>query len=397
MTSQQGERSSAGGRATARDRTWLLVAAAMALALAACGAEGSPSADPGRGTGGEEPAGGEGSEVSLRYSSILGGESDQAQQIAWWVDRVNEHTTGTHLELEEFYAGAVASAGEELNAVQTGTVDAALVPVALYPAEFPLSQIVGMPFVTEDAEADARAFAELYETDELYRAEWDRQGVRVVTWYMTQTPAVACTAPVTSLSDMEGRRTRFFGLSGEALAQLGADVTAIDLPELFESLERGVIDCASGLPMSLMVDFGLHEVAPHFANLQTGTYAISGMVAVRDEVWESLPQELQDAMLTAGEEVLAEAARIHSEQDARACETLREADVEMTVVADGEVEQWREKVFDGLLGSWLDASTGAGVPGAGARDFAESYIDLVERYEWQGDYQDGLRTCAGDT
>ncbi|TVQ38207.1 MAG: TRAP transporter substrate-binding protein [Geminicoccaceae bacterium] len=70
-------------------------------------------------------------------------------------------------------------------------------------------------------------------------------------------------APIESVEDLRGLRIRFAGLGGQVIASLGASVSLIPGGEIFQSLERGVIDGAEfALPI---VDqrLGFHRVAPY--------------------------------------------------------------------------------------------------------------------------------------
>ncbi len=70
-------------------------------------------------------------------------------------------------------------------------------------------------------------------------------------------------APIESVEDLQGLRIRFAGLGGQVLASLGASVSLIPGGEIYQSLERGVIDGAEfALPI---VDqrLGFYRVAPY--------------------------------------------------------------------------------------------------------------------------------------
>ena len=48
--------------------------------------------------------------------------------------------------------------------------------------------------------------------------------------------------PVRSTSDLQGLKIRFAGLGGEVMDRVGASVTMLPAPEIFQALETGVID-----------------------------------------------------------------------------------------------------------------------------------------------------------
>lgn len=72
----------------------------------------------------------------------------------------------------------------------------------------------------------------------------ERFGVRILTMYPFPAQVLFCRQPFTSLADLRGRRIRTFGNSlVDFYTALGAQPVSIGFPEVYSSLERGVVDC----------------------------------------------------------------------------------------------------------------------------------------------------------
>jgi len=73
----------------------------------------------------------------------------------------------------------------------------------------------------------------------------ERFGVRIMAMYPFPAQVVFCRQPFTTLADLRGRRIRTFGNSlVDYFTALGAQPVSIGFPEVYSSLERGVVDCA---------------------------------------------------------------------------------------------------------------------------------------------------------
>jgi TRAP-type mannitol/chloroaromatic compound transport system substrate-binding protein len=69
--------------------------------------------------------------------------------------------------------------------------------------------------------------------------------------------------PIETLDDIQGLSIRFAGLGGQVLASLGASVSLIPGGEIYQSLERGVIDAAKFATPVVDQRLGFHTVAPY--------------------------------------------------------------------------------------------------------------------------------------
>ncbi len=100
-------------------------------------------------------------------------------------------------------------------------------------------------------------------------------------------------APISSLEDINGLKIRFAGLGGRVLEALGASVSLIPGGEIFQSLERGVIDASEfSLPI---VDqrLGFNQVAKwnYFPGWHQ-TFTAFHLIVNRDE-WNGLGEANQ--------------------------------------------------------------------------------------------------------
>lgn len=75
--------------------------------------------------------------------------------------------------------------------------------------------------------------------------EVERFGVKFVGLYPLPAQVMYCRTPFSSLADLKGRKIRTYGNSlVDIVEAIGAQPVSIGFPEVYNALERGVVDCA---------------------------------------------------------------------------------------------------------------------------------------------------------
>lgn len=369
----------------------------LALALAACGTEGgAPDPDEGAtgapdvGDASEEPtAPSDDSEesYSLQFTTFVGPGNPTTVAFEWWAEQVEERTGG-RVTAEPFYSQALLQGGETLEGVAAGRADLGHVGSAFYP-DLALSMVVGVPFVTRNADAQARAFNQLYQENEDFRAEYEDRGVHVLFFPPNSPNIIGSQEPVASTEDLRNKQIRASGFIGEALQAVGANPIALPSPEIYESLQRGVIDAYSGFTFEYIVDFQLHEVAPHVMDSGLGNYVISPVVITKS-LWDEMPEDIRSVLTQTSEEYMDVVIGELAELEDSVCDQILEGGGSVGVFPEDEIAEWREAVEDDIYQQWA-----GDVPGEVDADaFFAQYTDILEQAEAETEYVPGVERCA---
>ena len=161
--------------------------------------------------------------------------------LGWVADQLNA-ASGGEIEFRLAEPGELVPALELTEAIGTGQVDAGYNWLGYDQGRIPASPLFSaVPFGMEPWAYAAWWFygggRELGE--EIYAT----QGVRPVFCGITGPETAGWfREPIESLDDFDGLRIRFAGLGGRVLQALGANVTMLPGGELFQALERNVID-----------------------------------------------------------------------------------------------------------------------------------------------------------
>ena len=130
--------------------------AMAALTLTACGS-GAQNAS------GEEV-------FKLKLASYQAPGAAEPLATEKWANQIEDATDG-RVQIEFFYQEGLLPGAETLQGVADGRADLGYIADSYYPAQLPLTNIAGLPFMTSSPEAQGRTFIELYKDNEAVNAD----------------------------------------------------------------------------------------------------------------------------------------------------------------------------------------------------------------------------------
>jgi TRAP-type C4-dicarboxylate transport system substrate-binding protein len=285
-----------------------------------------------------------------------------------------------------------------LPGIQDGRVDMGLVAPSLFPSQLPLSQIVSIPFLSEDAIGTLKANRELATSNPALANEWAKLGLVPVLFGPAQNAATSFKQPVKDIADLKGKRIRAIGLHADALKAAGALPAAIPTAEVYQAVQTGVLDGFSGSPMGNQVtNQRIQEVAKHFVDLGLGQYTTAVNVVVRKSVWEKMPPEVQQIMIKTAADVVDDFVPTNlAKQDIAACDTVKAAGGTVTRLPNDQIGKWKAQVYDSIVQKYVaNAAKGSGLDSAGVTEFVGSYVASLNKFAAQKtNYEDGMSVCG---
>ena len=322
------------------------------------------------------------------FSYATGGPKTTAQLKAAlaWMDTVQTKSNG-NVKFEVFDSGTLLKDTDMLPGIASGRADIGYIASGYFPGQLPLSSVVGIPFLTSNPEAQSRAFQELYDTDKAYHDEWEKQGVHVLHFFPATSAVLGTKVPVNSIKELAGKKIRGIGYVNMALEAAGANPVAIPIADLYESLQRGVVEGYSGIAFEVFTSFGLQEVAKYTADTGLGNYILAASI-MNLQTWNSLPDDMKKLLTETSAENLPKAMEILEQTESGACDKLLAAGGKASVFSDDTVAEWKTLIGSRIKDDWLKKV------GAGGEDLFNTYTGLLKKYEAQSSYQTGIRKCA---
>ena len=186
-----------------------------------------------------------------------------------------EELSDGELKFQIFWAGAIGTATEIIPLIKDGALEVGSTAPAFYGSEMPVVGITNsLPFVFENATVAMRVQDALSRSDPHYLDEYKRVGVFPIVQHGLAASHLMCSKPVRNLDDLKGLKIRSYGFFlPVAINALGAVPVSMQLSEVYESMQRGVIDCVP-VAYSTALDYKLEEVGKYWSDINLG--AISG-------------------------------------------------------------------------------------------------------------------------
>lgn len=212
--------------------------------------------------------------------------------------------SGGKITVDMAYSNAVASAKEVDNALLDGRLDVASIIPAYNPSEYPANAALNDASVNSQQSPIIGALQssawplEMYFKTPVLQNEMDKKGLHLLLpAFNSGSVALFCKKPLVSLNDLQGTvLSADSPAKSKQMAGLGGSPISLGYSELFDSLQRGVIQCGA-TTLAAAVLGGIVPAAPHAVIDPTAGLAnTSGAIAISQSKWESLPVVAQQLL-----------------------------------------------------------------------------------------------------
>ncbi|SHG64226.1 TRAP transporter substrate-binding protein [Ornithinibacillus halophilus] len=336
-----------------RSKYWVLFLIVLGLGLlAACGDGDSENAD--------------GEVHELDFSHFFPPTHFMEEEIQTFAADLEDATDG-RVKITSYPGASLAAPDEHFDAAATGSVDFALSVHGYTPGEFPLTSVMELPFMADNAvNGSTNLWKLLNEFDEFD----DEYAGTVPLWLYTTDPGQLYTVdkPVTSIEDLKGMKIRSPSPeTSEWLEALGATPVSMPMNENFEALERGVVD-GTIAPWEAVTTWGLDEVI-NYATVGN-FYSTTMFVVMNEEAFDSLAEEDQEAIRElTGEKMAQRTGEVFDQFGADAVEQAKEKGVEIYELSESELAEWSEFI-NPTIENWINSVNEQGLPGQEVYDRA---------------------------
>ena len=279
------------------------------------------------------------------------------------LDRFEARTNGAY-KVQIFPGGQLGPFPESFDAIRTGGIEAGLIPLAAFSGSVPEFGLVELPFLFNNAEANAEAMTGVQPIwDELSQAQGNQRTLGCMA--VGTTNFFSAKKPLKTLDDIKGVIIGVDAPPVVGLVQaLGGSGVVVDFTEDYSNLQKGVIDAKTNAPQYIQ-EAKLYEVAKYY----TVFHGVGSLYAftVNLDVFNKMPKDVQDAL---AEELSATAKTISDAYIKKFAELepiLTDLGVEYYYLPEAEREQWKALAYPGTL----DALEKAGEVGASIKQITD--------------------------
>jgi TRAP-type mannitol/chloroaromatic compound transport system substrate-binding protein len=231
---------------------------------------------------------------------MFGPTGGQPEAIRYVVDQIGP-MTGGRIEAKLFYGGELVPSGKETDAILEGTLEASITSTTRDEGKIGFSGSLNCLYpggITADEYID---WGLVYGGLDLMQEMWTAAGYDIY-----QLPPAMVHGPepfgyfnkeINTMADFKGMKFRTAGIWGAILQDVyGGAVTMLPGSELYQALERGVLDAFEYGPPGTNWPLGFHEIAKYM--YVPGIHAPMGSdgFLVNGDAWRALPTDLQETM-----------------------------------------------------------------------------------------------------
>ena len=298
-----------------------------------------------------------------------------SQTNRWWAEELEKRSQGK-MKVKIFYAGTLAKATENLQLIRSGGVELVNMSPSYFGADLPLftapnSIPMAMADVPQTTVLIQRLLNELPAMDE----EAKRNGVKALHFHHLNPYRLVCKQEIKSIEDIKGKKIRTWGSDMPKMVQAAGGVpVTLGLPELYEGLQRGTVDC---IPFSvdLMVAYKIHEVAKHVHDITLWLGPTSGLWMARP-AWDKLQPDQQKLLEQLSSEAAIRDRDLTMAAAKTATETLKTAGVQFHAFPEADKKKWKAQNPD-FFGEFIVAQDKAG-RGDAAKQMVKIWKEVVQ-------------------
>lgn len=244
------------------------------------------------------------------------------------------------IRVEYFPAGQLGAMGEYVDYARTGVIDIGYVGpgVGEVAGRFPTTNLLSLPGLFDNAVEATRVYLALAEGS--LRPEYRRLGVRLLVGAGTGIYQFFTNRPVRRPEDVAGLKIR--GGGGDAddfLRELGVAVVNISSAQMYEALQRGILDGTLYLA-SVAPSRHLEEVT-RFATQGAPLMNLLVTYLIGEELYQSLPPHLQRLVTEAGRETSFAIARNYDRDNTSSRAFLEDAGMTFTDLDAADIAAWK--------------------------------------------------------
>lgn len=348
-----------------KSKVALIVILALLLVMSACG--GTQKTSENKDSGASEDTG---KTHNLIISHFLPGNHPiQTELFEEFGNTLNEKTNG-RITQELYPSNALGDAGAHYDMAVTGEADIALSVYGYTPGRFPSVSVLELPFLAESAVHGSKIVQTLYEEFPEIQAEHSETHPLFL---FTAEPAQLLSVKhrIEKPEDLKGLRVRTPSPTGSAILEaLGATAVSMPMGDVYEALQRGVVDAAM-VPLETLKNYNFHEIVKY---VTIGNFSATPFYSVMNkQTYDSFSdsdKQLVDSL--SGISMSEKAGAIFDRDGQTGLELAKNNGAEIIELTGDKLAPW-EKALESVAQKWVEDMKAKGLP---AQEIYDRAVEL---------------------
>jgi TRAP-type C4-dicarboxylate transport system substrate-binding protein len=311
--------------------------------------------------------------LNIKMAALFGEQSPAFKVMYKWPAEMIEKATNGRAKVTIYPSNTLVPVNDAYRATQEGIVDVTWVWGPATPGAFPLSDIFALPGFSANQATSNLVVNELYRKFPEFKKQFSPK-VKHISTQVHMRSDLHTSVPVRSLDDLKGKVIACQGDKvATAMSKLGASATQMNPPDMYTSVERGVIKGTVQAWGSFAV-YHLYEVLKYHTLLGVGT-GTSHWVWCR-KTWDKFTPEEQAKLELLGPwfQNFIATGNIAMSKGPQDEHVTPDKGHESIVWSDGDMKKMKE-LFRPLWEEWAKEMETKGFSGEEILKEAESLMD----------------------
>ena len=314
-------------------------------------------------------------EVVLKVHHFLPPQATiQAKFFNPWCDKINKDSGG-RLKCQIYPAMQLGGTPPQLfDQARDGVADIIWTIPTYQAGRFIKSEVFELPFMAKNAEGGSPALWEYIQKNSLD----EFKGTKLIAAHLHDGSLLHfANKRVTNLDEIKGQKVRApTRIGSKFLASLGATPVQMPVPQVPESVAKGVIDGVA-VPWEIVPTIKLQEIAKYHLDNAPNAPKMSNsifVVAMNQAKYDSLPPDLKKVIdANSGIETSKMIGQAFDATTEPAKKLAREANGVFDVLTPAEYERW-QKTTESVVKEWIQEAGAKGANGQALLDDAKAMI-----------------------
>ena len=315
--------------------------------------------------------------VRWKMQSAFGAQLPHIGTSAVRFSKNIDRLSGGTLELKFYEPGALIPPLECFDAVSKGSIESCWTTPGYHTGKYPaLAFFTTVPFGPSVGEflgwkwfgGGNQLRQEIYDKHGLYALDSFAIAPETSGWFRTE---------IKSVAELKGMKMRFFGLGAQVMQKLGVQTQLLAAADIYQALERGVIDATEFSMPTMDTRLGFHQIAKF--NYFPGWHQQSSVseLLMNKAAWTALSDQHKAII-----EVALNDAVIHTyvESDHSQFAAMQEYQTKHGV----KVKRWSDEDLAVLEKAWVDVLAEESAKDALFKKVADHYQDYRKSFSVWG-------------
>ena len=291
----------------------------------------------------------------------------------WWMDEVEARTNG-RVHFNRVQGGSLGSIAQTPLLVKDRVTNLGLVTSVYNPAEYALTTVTTLPFLSGDQLAFSLAAYDLMQ-DPAMQAQYTAQNSLILFNYYSEPMEIVSHVAATTIEELKPLKIRAHGGGADACAAAGLIGVAIPWPDIAQAGETGVIDAAIVPVPSVARDAGLADIFEYALRVPIYYFEYSNVINLDD--WNALPSDIQQIMLDLAKEAPRKNYDFFVEAGVGAWADFEAAGVEQVTWSQEELDKFTQIGGEPVQEKWVTDMKAQGLPG---QEILDQFHSLISQY-----------------